>query len=83
MADTIAVIRDFLVNHQPIDEDELDSSSHLLDEGVLDSLGLMVLVDFLSEHYSMEFEPEEIIPKNFKSLETIAALVDGKLEGTG
>jgi acyl carrier protein len=85
MANTIAVLRDFLVNHsnQPIDADELDGSSDLLEEGVLDSLSLMVLVEFLTERYSIEFDADEVIPRNFKSLEAIATLVDGKVEGKG
>lgn len=85
MANTIAALRDFLVNHsnQPIDADQLDRSRDLLEEGVLDSLSLMVLVDFLSEHYSIEFDADEVIPRNFKSLEAIATLVDGKVEGKG
>lgn len=85
MANTIAVLRDFLVNHsnQPIDADELDRSSDLLDEGVLDSLSLMVLVDFLTERYSIEFDADEVTPSNFKSLESIASLVDRKVEGRG
>ncbi len=85
MADTIAVVRDFLINHsnQPIDPDELDGSRDLLEEGVLDSLSLMVLVEFLSERYSIEFDADEVIPRNFKSLEAIATLVDGKVEGRG
>ena len=50
MTNTIAVLRDFLVNdsNQPVDAAELDRSSDLLEEGILDSLSLMVLVDFLS-----------------------------------
>ena len=50
MTNTIAVLRDFLLNNsnQPVDADELDRSSDLLEEGVLDSLSLMVLVNFLS-----------------------------------
>jgi acyl carrier protein len=85
MTNTIAVLRDFLVNdsNQPVDEAELDRSSDLLEEGILDSLSLMVLVDFLSERYSIEFDADEVIPRNFKSLEAIATLVDGKVEGRG
>ena len=85
MSNTIAILRDFLVNHsnQPIDEAELDDSSDLLGDGVLDSLSLMNLVDFLSERFSVEFEANEIVPSNFKSLATIATLVDSKLEGNG
>ena len=85
MTNTIAVLRDFLVNQsiQPIDADELDRSTDLLEEGVLDSLSLMVLVDFLSERYSIAFDADEVIPRNFQSLEAIATLVDGKVEGKG
>lgn len=85
MTNTIAVLRDFLVHQsiQPIDADELDRSTDLLEEGVLDSLSLMVLVDFLSERYSIAFDADEVIPRNFQSLEVIARLVDGKVEGKG
>jgi acyl carrier protein len=85
LTDTIAVLRDFLVNHsnQPVDGDELDRSSDLLEEGVLDSLSLMVLVDYLSERYSIEFDASEVIPQHFRSLEAIANLVDTKVEGRG
>jgi acyl carrier protein len=85
VANTVAVVRDFLVNHsnQPVDADELDRSSDLLEEGVLDSLSLMVLVEFLTERYSIEFDADEVTPTNFASLEAIATLVDGKVEGKG
>jgi acyl carrier protein len=85
VANTVAVVRDFLVNqsNQPVDADELDRSSDLLEEGVLDSLSLMVLVEFLTERYSIEFDADEVTPTNFASLEAIATLVDGKVEGKG
>ena len=84
-SDAVSVIRDFLVTRssRPVDAAELDGSRDLLEDGVIDSLSLMVLVDFLGERYGLEFEPDEIVPENFKSLETIAALVDGKLRRTG
>lgn len=83
MSNTPAAIRDFLVNHsnQPIDADELDRSRDLLEEGLLDSLSLMVLVDFLSDRYAIAFDADEVIPRNFMSVEVIATLVDAKLEG--
>jgi acyl carrier protein len=84
MSDTISVIREFLINSdQPIDAVELDRSDDLLEDGVLDSLGLMVVVQFLTERYSVEFEPNEIVPENFKTVEAMAALVDGKLQLRG
>lgn len=82
MSDSISVIREFLVSHstQSVDANELDRSRDLLDEGVIDSLGLMELVEFLSKRFALEFEPSEIVPANFKTLASIGALVDGKLQ---
>lgn len=81
MPDTRSVIREFLINSdQPVDAVELDRSVDLLEDGILDSLGLMVVVQFMTEHYSVEFQPNEIIPENFKTVEAMAALVDRKLQ---
>jgi acyl carrier protein len=83
--DTISVIREFLISGstQPIDATDLDGSHHLLEDGIIDSLGLMVLVQFLTEHYSLEFQTDEIVPENFKSIEAMAALVNDKLTPRG
>ena len=83
MSDSISVVREFLLSHssQSVDATELDRSRDLLEEGVIDSLGLMELVEFLRKHYALEFEPNEIIAQNFKTLATIGALIDGKLQG--
>jgi hypothetical protein len=43
----------------------------------------MVLVEFLSARYEIAFEPEEVIPQNFMSVEAIADLVDRKLRIRG
>jgi acyl carrier protein len=84
MSDTTSVIREFLINSdQPIDAVELDRSNDLLEDGLLDSLGLMVVVQFLTDHYSVEFQPNEIVPENFATVEAMAALVDGKLQPGG
>ena len=59
------------------------SSRDLLEEGVIDSLALMELVEFLRQRFSVEFAPNEVVSQNFKTLDTIGTLVDRKLEGKG
>jgi acyl carrier protein len=85
MSDSISVIREFLISNssQSIDATELDRSRDLLEEGVIDSLGLMELVEFIRERYALEFEPNEITAENFKTLGTIAALIDAKRQPDG
>jgi acyl carrier protein len=85
VSDSAEVIREFLLSHsnQSLDALELERSRDLLEEGVIDSLGLMELVEFLRSHYDLEFEPNEITAENFKTVRTIATLVDNKRQGDG
>ena len=44
----------------------------------LDSLGVTTIL--LSAHYGITLESEDATPKNLKSLESLAALVEAKLQ---
>ncbi len=48
----------------------------LLEQGLLDSLGLMSLVAFLERQYQLIVPEEEITSDNFRSLATIRKLID-------
>lgn len=56
----------------------LEDSSQLLEEGVLDSLGVLELVNYLQDELGVPVEDEELIPENFSSIDTIAAFVETK-----
>ncbi len=45
----------------------------------LDSLGVTTILMLLSSHYDITLESEDATPKNLKSLESLAALVEAKL----
>jgi acyl carrier protein len=85
MSDSLPVIKEFVNSHasQPVDADEVERSRNLIEDEVLDSLGIMLLVDFLTERFSIEFEPEEIYAETFQTLESIASLVDQKVRSKG
>ena len=86
MTDSLSVIREYLLErgNGAFDLDELESSDNLLDDGVLDSLGLMELIVFLGTRFAIELRPDEIDPPDhFKTLKTIAALVDSKVAAAG
>ena len=48
----------------------------LLEEGILDSLVIMMLVSQLEEAYSFYIDPDDILPENFASVEAIWELVN-------
>ncbi len=48
----------------------------LLENHVIDSLGLFRIVEFLEREYGVEISDEELVPSNFATLGTIAGLAD-------
>ncbi|MEX0289489.1 MAG: acyl carrier protein [Flavobacteriaceae bacterium] len=61
------------ISLEPIDEIDLDED--LLGSGILDSLGVMKLVAFLEEEYSIKIMPEDMTVENFSTLRTITDFI--------
>lgn len=57
-------------------ERPLDDNDQLVETGIIDSMGLMTLLTFLEEKFSIQIPGEDLIPENFASISTIAALVE-------
>ena len=72
------VITNFLFG-QPLDLQPEDS---LLGRGLIDSTGVLELVAFLEEHYTITVEDEEVIPDNLDSVKNLATYVAKKLNHT-
>ena len=51
----------------------------LLDFGVVDSTGMLQLVPFPVETFSIKIEEEGLVPANLDSIDNTAAFVAGKL----
>ena len=49
---------------------------NMIEDGMIDSVEMMELVAELEREYNIEIEPEDIIPENFKTIDTIVELVD-------
>lgn len=53
----------------------LDSETALLEEGILDSLGLQQLITFLEQKYGVSVADEDLLPENFENIGAIAELI--------
>ncbi|MDR2355051.1 MAG: acyl carrier protein [Clostridiales Family XIII bacterium] len=69
MDELIAVLRE-----QRPDIDFATQKS-LIDDEVLDSFDIISVIALVSEHYGVTIPPEEIIPENFNSAESLYALI--------
>ena len=61
--------------------ESLSLTDNLINTGILDSLGIMKLILFLEEKFSVKITDEDLIPENFESIRTINFLVEKKMAG--
>lgn len=50
-----------------------------LENGIIDSTGVVELVAFLEEHFKISVEDAEITPQNFDSIANLTAYISNKL----
>lgn len=58
---------------------ELGDEASFLEEGVVDSTGVLELVMFVEETFGITIQDEEIVPQNFDSVAQLAAYIRRKL----
>ena len=72
-------IRSFIVENFLFGDDNgLKGDTSFLDEGIIDSTGVLELVTYLEEEFEIEVEDEELIPENLDSINNIAVYLEGK-----
>jgi len=54
----------------------LGDQDMLIESGIIDSLGIMTLLAFLEEKFSIQVPGDELIPENFESISAIGALIE-------
>jgi acyl carrier protein len=59
----------------------LNPDEDLLENGMIDSLGLMKLIDFMEKSFGVKILDEQIVPENFQSLNSMVRLVEFQLQG--
>ena len=62
----------------PAGEEGLRDDASLLEEGVLDSTGVLNVVMFIEETFGIEVEDEELVPENLDSIDKLVAFVERK-----
>ena len=79
MSDLKAQIREFIVENFLFgDANGLKDDSSFLDEGIMDSTGVLELVTFLEEKFSIKVEDEDLIPENLDSINNVTAYLEKK-----
>lgn len=72
-------IRDFIVHNFLFgDPGNLTDSTLFLETGIVDSTGLLEIIEFLETTFDITIEDHELLPENLNSVENIVRFIQGK-----
>lgn len=76
-------VRQFVLNRFPLARQRLlDNDDSFLDNGIIDSLGILELVAFVEKEFGITVSDDELLPDNFESVRCLAAFVERKEDGS-
>jgi acyl carrier protein len=77
-------IRGFVFEKFPLARKRgVKDSDELLENGIVDSLGILDLVAFLESEFGLGVTDEELLPENFRSIEQVARFAERKQKENG
>lgn len=79
MTEIKQTIKTFITENFLFGNDEgLTDDTSFLEEGIIDSTGVLELVTYLEEEFNITIDDEELIPENLDSINNITAFLQKK-----
>ena len=72
-------VRDYVAANFYVDGGDLLDEESLLERGVIDSTGVMEIIQFIEREFGVQVSDEEIVPENLESIARIDAFVGRKI----
>lgn len=63
------------------DQSELNDEDSFLEKEIIDSTGILEVIEFLEEQTGIKVEDEELIPDNLDSVDKIISFINKKQNG--
>ena len=73
-------IRQFLIKQFPAAA-QIGIQDPLLENGIVDSLGVLDVVGFIEQSFSLTVSDDELVPENFATIERLCEFVESKRSG--
>jgi acyl carrier protein len=58
---------------------DLTPDTALIASGIMDSLDIIALIEFIENHYQAKLSDAEMVPENFEAIASIVALLQKKI----
>lgn len=76
-------IRAFIIENFLFGEDnDLKEDTSFIEEGIIDSTGVLELIEFLEEEFDIQIDDEDMIPENLNSLNNLEKFLRKLLPAT-
>ena len=73
-------LRSYIVDNILFGDDRgFEDGTSFLEAGIIDSTGVLELVDYIERAFEVEVADAELMPENFDSLDKLTAFVERKL----
>lgn len=83
MSDTREKVRSFIIEHFLFGQgNDLKDDASFLEQGIIDSTGVLELVAFLEQTFAIKIDADETIPDNLDSIDLICTFVKSKQPAT-
>ncbi|HUH46942.1 MAG TPA: acyl carrier protein [Arenibacter sp.] len=77
--ETKGKIKDYIIKSTLADTKNISDDTLIFETGLLDSMGLLFLIEFLKEEFNVEVTDEELLPANFESVNSIIKFIEAKI----
>ena len=73
-----STIRNFILENYLFtdDQNELNSSDSFLEQGIIDSTGVLEVILFLEEEFNINVGEDEMIPENLDSVNNLVSFIE-------
>ena len=73
-------LRHFILENYLFTDDQaaLNDDDSFLEGGVLDSMGILELIDYLDEGFGIKVEGDELVPDNLDSINSLIKFISSK-----
>ena len=71
-------LRDFILKELAWDRsiDKLSDNYPLLDDGIVDSLGMLKLLEFIESRFAVELSDDDLVPENFENIDCMVQIIE-------
>ena len=70
------IFENFLFNE---DENALKNEDSFMEKGIIDSTGILEVIEFIGDEFGVMVEDDELIPENLDSVNNVAAFIRRKI----